>query len=200
MTRGLSMKARRAHLFASFRTGARTTSAAVPLRQKQSPLGATALSYADGTPRKDIAQGRIGTKIAPGTPSAKYLYDAFAYDSPLEQRNLLADIEEVVVYGKILGAVSLSPPRRVGCTARLYVCGRKASGEKELNIVIETKDVEDKPTFAARRQSKSTVPRYSSRRLPPRVLGQIPHTAWQQGDEGDHQRGIGVKPTAKNRP
>jgi len=31
-------------------------------------LGATALSYADGTPRRDIAQGRIGTKIAPGTP------------------------------------------------------------------------------------------------------------------------------------
>jgi type III restriction enzyme len=52
------------------------------------PLGATALSYADGTPRKDIAQGRIGTKIAPGTPSEKYLFDSFAFDSPLVQESI----------------------------------------------------------------------------------------------------------------
>lgn len=113
--------------------------------KSNAPLGATALSYADGTPRKDIAQGRIGTKIAPGTPSAKYLYDAFAYDSPLEQRNLLADIEEVVVYGKIPRCSIAIPTTTGGMYSPdfMYVV-RKASGEKELNIVIETKDVEDK--------------------------------------------------------
>lgn len=109
------------------------------------PLGSTALSYADGTPRKDIAQGRIGTKIAPGTPSAKYLYDAFAYDSPLEQQNLLADIEEVLVYSKIPRCSIAIPTTTGGMYSPdfMYVV-RKADGEKELNIIIETKDVEDK--------------------------------------------------------
>ena len=64
-------------------------------------VGATALTRADGTVLEEIAQGRIGTKITPGMPSEKYLYDTFAYDSPLEQKNIMADIEEVVVYGKI---------------------------------------------------------------------------------------------------
>lgn len=113
--------------------------------KSNAPLGATALSYADGTPRKDIAQGRIGTKIAAGTPSKKYLYDAFAYDSPLEQQNLLTDIEEVVVYGKIPRCSIAIPTTTGGMYSPdfMYVV-RKASGEKELNIVIETKDVEDK--------------------------------------------------------
>jgi type III restriction enzyme len=113
--------------------------------KSNAPLGATALSYADGTPRKDIAQGRIGTKIAPGTPSAKYLYDVFAYDSPLEQQNLLVDIEEVVVYGKIPRCSIAIPTTTGGMYSPdfMYVV-RKVNGEKELNIVIETKDVEDK--------------------------------------------------------
>ena len=54
------------------------------------------MTRADGTVLDEIAQGRIGTKITPGTPSDKYLYDTFAYDSPLEQKNIIADIEEVI--------------------------------------------------------------------------------------------------------
>lgn len=113
--------------------------------KSNAPLGSTALSYADGTPRKDIAQGRIGTKIAPGTPSAKYLYDTFAYDSPLERQNLLSDIEEVVVFGKIPRCSIAIPTTTGGMYSPdfMYVV-RKANGEKELNIIIETKDVEDK--------------------------------------------------------
>ena len=48
----------------------------------------------------EIAQGRIGTRILEGIPSEKYLYDTFAYDSPLEKDNITADIDEVIVYGK----------------------------------------------------------------------------------------------------
>jgi type III restriction enzyme len=109
------------------------------------PLGATALTYADGTPRENIVQGRIGTKIAPGVPSAKYLYDTFAYDSPLEQQNLLADIQEVVVYGKI-PRCSVAIPTTAGAMYSpdfMYVV-QKANGEKALNLIVETKDVEDK--------------------------------------------------------
>lgn len=113
--------------------------------KSNTPLGATALTYADGTPREDIAQGRIGTKIAAGVPSAKYLYDAYAYDSPLEQKNLMTDIQEVVVYGKI-PRCSIAIPTTTGQTYSpdfMYVV-KKANGENELNIIVETKDVEDK--------------------------------------------------------
>lgn len=107
-------------------------------------IGATALSNADGTPRTEIAQGRIGTKIVPGTPSDKYLYDAFAYDSPLEKKNILGEIESVVVYGKIPRR-SIAIPVITGGTYSpdfMYVVQKK-DGTKELNIVVETKDVED---------------------------------------------------------
>ncbi|NMB95084.1 MAG: type III restriction-modification system endonuclease, partial [Clostridiaceae bacterium] len=70
-------------------------------KKSSTPIRATALSYEDGSPRKEITQGRIGTKLVEGTPSDKYLYDSFAYDSPLEKKNIMTDIEEVVVYGKI---------------------------------------------------------------------------------------------------
>lgn len=110
------------------------------------PCGATSLTYADGTPREEIAQGRIGTKLVPGTPSDKYLYDVYAYDSPLERVNITtADIEEIIVYGKI-PRNSIAIPTITGSMYSpdfMYVV-KKASGEKEINIVVETKDVEDK--------------------------------------------------------
>jgi len=114
-------------------------------KKSSAPIGATALTYEDGTPRKDIAQGRIGTKIAPGTPSKKYLYDSYAYDSPLEQENIKSDISEVVVYGKIPRCSVAIPTITGGMYSPdfMYVVQR-ASGEKELNIVVETKDVENK--------------------------------------------------------
>jgi len=109
------------------------------------PISATALTYEDGTPRKDIAQGRIGTKLAPGTPSKKYLYDSFAYDSPLEQENIKSDITEVVVYGKIPRCSIAIPTITGGMYSPdfMYIV-RRSTGEKELNIVVETKDVENK--------------------------------------------------------
>ena len=109
-------------------------------------LGETALSYSDGTPKEEITQGRIGTKIIEGTPCSKYLYDAFAYDSPLEKTNITSsDIESVIVYGKIPRR-SIAIPTITGGTYSpdfMYVV-KKANGEKELNIVVETKDVENK--------------------------------------------------------
>ncbi|MGN0619426.1 MAG: type III restriction-modification system endonuclease [Ruminiclostridium sp.] len=123
--------------------------------KSNTPCGATALTYADGTPREEIAQGRIGTKIVPGIPGGKYLYDAFAYDSPLEKDNITADIEEVVVYGKIPRS-SIAIPTITGSMYSpdfMYVV-KKASGEKELNIVVETKDVEGKDVLRGNEAAK----------------------------------------------
>ncbi len=113
--------------------------------RSRSPLGATALTYVDGTVRNEIAQGRIGTKIVPGTPSAKYLYDSYAYDSPLEKDNITAEIEEVIVYGKIPRSSIAIPVITGGMYSPdfMYVV-KRADGGKELNIVVETKDVEGK--------------------------------------------------------
>lgn len=120
------------------------------------PCKATALSYADGTPKEEIAQGRIGTKTAEGTPGPKYLYDTFAYDSPLEKSNITADdIEQVVVYGKIPRR-SISIPTITGETYSpdfMYVV-RKAPQEKNLNIIVETKDVESKDALRENEAAK----------------------------------------------
>lgn len=114
-------------------------------KKSSTSIGATALSYEDGKPRRDIAQGRIGTKIAPGTPSKKYLFDSFAYDSPLEQDNIKSDISEVVVYGKIPRCSVAIPTITGGMYSPdfMYVV-KRADGDKELNIIVETKDVESK--------------------------------------------------------
>lgn len=117
--------------------------------------GSTALSYADGKPRSEIAQGRIGTKIVPGTPGKKYLYDTYAYDSPLEKNNIIAEIDEVSVYGKIPRS-SISIPTITGGTYSpdfMYVV-KKKSGEKAINIVVETKDVEGKDVLRGNEKAK----------------------------------------------
>lgn len=109
------------------------------------PLGATALTYADGSVRKEISQGRIGTKIVPGTPSNKYLYDSYVYDSPLEKENITADIEEVIVYGKIPRSSIAIPTITGGMYSPdfMYIV-KHINGDEEINIVVETKDVENK--------------------------------------------------------
>lgn len=123
--------------------------------KSNTPKGATALTYADGTPRDEIAQRRIGTKIIPGTPSSKYLYNAFAYDSPLEKDNIITDINEVVVYGKIPKSSIAIPTISGGMYSPdfMYVVN-KSTGEKELNIVVETKDVENKADLRGTEKSK----------------------------------------------
>lgn len=119
------------------------------------PLGATALTYADGTVRSQISQGRIGTKLVPGTPSEKYLYDSCAYDSPLEKENIMADIEEVVVYGKIPRSSIAIPTITGGMYSPdfMYVVKHK-NGDNELNIVVETKDVENKTELRGTEKAK----------------------------------------------
>lgn len=123
--------------------------------RSKAPLGATALTYADGTVRSEISQGRIGTKLVPGTPSDKYLYNAYAYDSPLEKDNITADIEEVIVYGKIPRASIAIPTITGGMYSPdfMYVV-KHTNGTKELNIVVETKDVENKTDLRGTEKAK----------------------------------------------
>ncbi len=119
------------------------------------PVAETALTYKDGTPKDVIKQGTVGTMFVEGTPSDKYLYDKIAFDSPLEKENILADIAEVVVYGKIPRS-SIAIPTIVGENYSpdfMYVV-KRTDGTKELNIVVETKDVENQSTLRGRENAK----------------------------------------------
>ena len=112
------------------------------VRYKQASYKAkeTRLTNADGTVKDDVVQTYIGSKIAPGVPPAKYLYDVFAHDSGLELDNIRNDIEEVVVYGKI-PSHSICIPTIASSNYSpdfMYVV-KKLDGTKELNIIIETK-------------------------------------------------------------
>lgn len=115
----------------------------------------TALTYKDGSPREVIKQGVVGTMLVPGTPSAKYLYDTIAFDSPLEKDNIMTDISEVVVYGKIPRS-SIAIPTIVDENYSpdfMYVV-KKVDGSKELNIVVETKLVENQSTLRGKEDAK----------------------------------------------
>jgi len=115
----------------------------------------TALTFSDGKPRGEITQGVIGTKFIEGTPIDKYLYDIIAYDSDLEKENIKTDIDEIVVYGKI-PRNSIAIPTTTGGTYSpdfMYVV-KKVNGEKTLNIVVETKDVESKTELRGTEKAK----------------------------------------------
>lgn len=120
------------------------------------PVRATALTWADGTPKSEITQGIIGTRFIEGTPAHKYLYDVYAFDSPLEKENMLADgIQEIIVYGKI-PKNSISIPTVTGQSYSpdfMYVV-KKTNGDKILNIIVETKDVENQTSLRGIEQAK----------------------------------------------
>lgn len=123
--------------------------------KSQQPVTETALTYKDGQPKEVIKQGVVGTMLAPGTPSAKYLYDTIAFDSPLEKDNIMTDIAEVIVYGKIPRS-SIAIPTIVDENYSpdfMYVV-KKSNGTKELNIVVETKLVENQSTLRGKEEAK----------------------------------------------
>jgi type III restriction enzyme len=102
----------------------------------------TKLTNIDGSIKEEVVQGEIGINLLKGQPSEKYLYDVIAYDSDLERKNIMENIQDVVVFGKIprksisiptIGNDSYSPDF-------MYVVNKK-DGQKELNIVIESKDI-----------------------------------------------------------
>lgn len=120
------------------------------------PLRATALTFADGSPKHDITQGLIGTKFIESTPSEKYLYDMYAFDSPLEKENMLVDgIQEIVVYGKIpKGSIAIPTITGQSYSPDFMYVIKKDNGEKVLNVIVETKDVENQTSLRGMEQAK----------------------------------------------
>lgn len=114
----------------------------------------TALTDITGKLKPEIAQGLIGISLEKGDSSANYLYEGIAFDSDLEKKNIMADIEGVVVFGKIPRR-SIAIPTVIDNYSPdfMYVVQRK-DGKKELNVVIETKGVEGKSSLRPTEQIK----------------------------------------------
>lgn len=116
---------------------------------------ATVLTMPDGSPKEVIAQGLVGVHMDNGIVSEKFLYDTIVYDSPLERQNVLTEIEEVIVYGKIPRR-SISIPTIADSSYSpdfMYVV-KKSNGERVLNIVVETKDVENETVLRGNEKIK----------------------------------------------
>ena len=112
----------------------------VRYKQANYKVKETKLTNADGSVKEEVVQTYIGNKLVPGTPQAKYLYDAYAHDSDLELKNMKEDIEEVVVYGKIPShSICIPTVASSNYSPDFMYVVRKSDGTKELNIVIETK-------------------------------------------------------------
>jgi type III restriction enzyme len=106
----------------------------------------TKLTY-DGKVNQSIKAGLIGVNIERDMhPLDTYLYDTVAWDSPLEKDNIVNevadDIARVTVFGKI-PRCSIAIPTIASSSYSpdfMYVV-EKNDGTKELNLVVETKDV-----------------------------------------------------------
>lgn len=104
----------------------------------------TALTKEDGSVRDEVVMGRIGKKTDDSRTPAEYLYEPIAYDSPLERTNILdkIDVAELIVYGKIPSS-SIRIPTITDETYSpdfMYIV-KKKDGTMSMNVVIETKDV-----------------------------------------------------------
>ena len=120
-------------------------------------VGKTALTKSDGTPQETVKRSLIGVNIdTERTPIQKYLYDKIAYDSPLERENITeSNIDEVTVYGKI-PKTSIAIPTLTGETYSpdfMYVV-RYKDGQTEINIVVETKAVDNDDDLREKEQAK----------------------------------------------
>ena len=107
----------------------------------------TALTDINGKLKDEIAQGLIGVDVVGGKVAANYLYESIAFDSELEKKNILANVDDVIVFGKIPRR-SIAIPTVIDNYSPdfMYVVKRK-DGKKELNVIIETKGVEGKSSL-----------------------------------------------------
>ena len=117
----------------------------------------TALTNEDGSPREEVVMGRIGKKTDNSPTPSEYLYEPIAFDSPLERTNILdsIDVAKLVVYGKIPNR-SIRIPTIADETYSpdfMYVVEKK-DGTLSMNVVIETKDVNQETDLRPKESAK----------------------------------------------
>lgn len=104
----------------------------------------TRLTDENGKLYDDIVQSYIGNHLDSARVADRYLYDAYTYDSDLEQTNLkTSDIDEVIVFGKIpRKSIAIPTITNDSYSPDFMYMVKKTDGSKELNIIVETKGVD----------------------------------------------------------
>lgn len=104
----------------------------------------TRLTDENGKLYEDIVQSYIGNHLDSARVADRYLYDAYTYDSELEQKNLrTSDIDEVIVFGKIpRKSIAIPTITNDSYSPDFMYMVKKTDGSKELNIIVETKGVD----------------------------------------------------------
>ncbi len=114
-------------------------------RKVDLPIHPTALTDANGELKESIIIGNVGTSRVEGDPQEKYLYDTVAYDSTIEKDNILEQINNVVAFAKIPRNSVKIPVADGGTYSPDFMYLIKDNLKKsEINLVIESKDVENK--------------------------------------------------------
>ncbi len=129
----------------------------ITYKQANYRVKSTALTNEDGSPRAEVVMGRIGKKTDNSPTPPEYLYEPIAFDSPLERTNILdsIDVAKLVVYGKIPNR-SIRIPTIADETYSpdfMYVVEKK-DGTLSMNVVIETKDVNQETDLRPKESAK----------------------------------------------
>ena len=113
-------------------------------KQTKYDVKRTRLTDENGKLYNDIVQSYIGNHLDSARVADRYLYDAYTYDSGLEQTNLrTSDIDEIIVFGKIpRKSISIPTITNDSYSPDFMYMVKKLDGTKELNIIVETKGVD----------------------------------------------------------
>ena len=109
----------------------------------------TALTDINGKPKDKIVQGSVGI-IRDDNISVpdNFLYDKVIFDSPKEKDNIKdSNIDEVVVFGKIPRRSVQVPLYYGGTTSPDFIYIIKKNNDTEINMIVETKDVDKESTL-----------------------------------------------------
>lgn len=109
----------------------------------------TALTDINGKPKDKIVQGSVGI-IRDDNISVpdNFLYDKVIFDSPKEKDNIKdSNIDEVVVFGKIPRKSVQVPLYYGGTTSPDFIYIIKKNNDTEINMIVETKDVDKESTL-----------------------------------------------------
>lgn len=104
----------------------------------------TPLTDINGNPKEKIIQGLVGIiRDENSSTPENFLYDKVIFDSPKEQENIKnSNIDEVVVFGKIPRKSVKVPLYFGGTTSPDFMYVIKKDGKYEINLIVETKDVD----------------------------------------------------------
>ena len=116
----------------------------------------TALTDINGEPKDKIVQGAVGI-IRDDNLSVpdNFLYDKVIFDSPKEKNSIKdSNIDEVVVFGKIPRRSVQVPLYFGGTTSPDFMYVIKKNEDTEINLIVETKDVDKESTLRSTEKLK----------------------------------------------